>query len=43
MNKTIVLAGSVALIAATLLDLKCKGLGYKMLPKAVQEKVDRYL
>lgn len=43
MNKTIVLAGSAILIAATLLDLKCKGLGYKLLPKTVQEKVDRYI
>ena len=43
MNKTIIVAGSVLLIAATILDLKCKGLGYKMLPQSVQQKVDRYM
>lgn len=43
MNKTLIIAGSIVFVAAALLDLKCKGLGYKMLPSSIQEKVNRIL
>lgn len=43
MNKTIIIVGSIIFGAAALLDLKYKGLGYKMLPHSIQEKVNRIM